>query len=629
MSGISGVWRDQWESAERFAATIGTLTDALCLVSEQSVTSTAQTAGVGVSSCSSTRQIHQDERVLIACDADLDNQNELTALVRSWSPVAANDGTARLMAALYERFGEGFVEKLSGAFSVILWDRARRVILAAIDHFGINRLVYYSDGRSLLIASRVDAFASIDDIDLSVNPRAIANVLNFSTNLAPDTVFRKIQRLTSGTLLIASNGGVRLKQYWDMRYDSHARADEDRLARELEDVVERAVAATCGSNPFEQTGAFLSGGTDSSTVVGMMARAKKGPVHAFSIGFREHSFNEMSYAELAAKRFGAKHHTYYVSPEDCFEALPRMVRLFDEPFGNSSAIATYFCARLAAQHGVTLLLAGDGGDELFGGNERYRTDKIFASYNILPGFLRKRLIEPALALTPRSGPFRRVHGYVRRANLPAIERYNSFQFLATHPPVDVFEPGFLEEIGGYSFLEVPSRHYANAAASDHLDRLLYVDVKVTLADSDLPKVTCMSEMAGIRTRFPFLHRSVAEFSGKIPAHLKVKGLEKRYLFKRAFRNLLPVEIIRKTKHGFGIPVADWIKSDPRMRELARDVLLSRRASQRGYFRQSFIEELFRKHETENSPYYGDILWSFLTVELWHRRVVDEMARVPA
>jgi len=147
-------------------------------------------------------------------------------------------------------------------------------------------------------------------------------------------------------------------------------------------------------------------------------------------------------------------------------------------------------------------------------------------------------------------------------------------------------------------------------------------VKITLADSDLPKVTCMSEMAGIRTRFPFLHRSVAEFSGKIPARLKVKGLEKRYLFKRAFRSLLPAEIIRKKKHGFGIPVADWMRSDPTLRDLARDTLLSRRAFERGYFRRQFVEELFRKHETDQSSYYGDTIWSFLTLELWHRQLVD-------
>ncbi len=628
MSGISAILGQQPESPERFAARLATLTRGLCLDSEQSMTRIAETAGVGISSSSSMAQVCMDERVLIAIDADLDNEDELATLVRAPSPTAVNGRTAGLIAALYERFGEGFAEKLSGAFSVTLWDRARRVLLAAIDRFGINRLVYYSDGNSLLIASRVDAFASLDGIDLSVNPRAIANILNFTTNLAPETAFTRIQRLAPGTLLIASNGGVRLKQYWDMRYDSHARTSEDRLAKELEDVVEQAVSATCGNSSFEHTGAFLSGGTDSSTVVGMMARAAKGPVNAFSIGFKEQPFNEMKYAELAAKRFGARHHTYFVTPQDCFEALPRMVRLFDEPFGNSSAIATYFCARLAAQHGVTLLLAGDGGDELFGGNERYRTDKIFESYKIVPGFLRKGLIEPVLAVMPRSGLFRRAQGYVRRANLPAMERFSSFQFLASHPLSEIFEPGFIEELEGYSFLDVPSRHYAKIVA-DHLDRLLYVDVKITLADSDLPKVAYMSEMAGVRTRFPFLHRSVAEFSGKIPSRLKVKGLEKRYLFKRAFRNLLPVEIIRKTKHGFGIPVADWIKSDPRMRELARDVLLSRRASERGYFRQSFIEELFRRQETDTSSYYGDTLWTFLTLELWHRQVVDQMARVPA
>jgi len=627
MSGISAIWQAQGERPERFAATLATLTGALCIDSEQSLIKTAETCGVGLSSPSSTRQIHQDNRLLIACDADLDNENELTLLVRSSSYPTANARTASLIAALYERVGEGFVEKLSGAFSVILWDRVRRVLLAAIDHFGINRLVYYSDGRSLMIASRVDAFASMGDIDLGVNPKAIANILNFTTNMAPETTLTKVQRLTPGTLLIASNGSVRLKQYWDMRYDPNVPADEDRLANELEDVVERAVKATYGSNSFEQKGAFLSGGTDSSTVVGMMARAGKGPVRAFSIGFKEQPFNEMRYAELAAKRFGARHYTYYVSSQDCFEALPRMVRYFDEPFGNSSAIATYFCAKLAAQHGVTLLLAGDGGDELFGGNERYRTDKIFASYRTLPRILREGLIEPVLTAMPRGGPFRRAHGYVRRANLPAVERFSSFQFLASHPAADIFEPDFLDAIGEYSFLDIPSRHYAQAAASDHLDRLLYVDVKITLADSDLPKVTCMSEMAGIRTRFPFLHRSVAEFSGRIPARLKLKRLEKRYLFKRAFRNLLPTEIIRKTKHGFGIPVADWMKSDPRMRELTRDVLLSRRASQRGYFRQSFVEELFRKHEADTSTYYGDTLWTFLILELWHRQVVDQMAGV--
>jgi len=626
MSGICALWCDRGKSPERIAGALAAMTGGLTLASEQMETKAGESAGVGVSSRFSTQQIYQDSRILLACDADLDNEDELENLVRARVPKTGR--TASLLASLYERYGDAFVEKLSGAFSVVLWDYAKHTLLAAIDGFGIHRLVYYEDGKSLLVASRIGALTRWGDIDLRVNPCAIVNTLNFATGLAPETAFTRIKRLAPGTVLIGSDGEIRLKQYWDMQYESGARVDETRLARELETVVDRSVAANCKNRPFDELGAFLSGGTDSSTVVGMMTRAAKGPVRAFSIGFQEQPFNEMEYAELAARTFGAQHHTYFVSAQDCFEALPHMVRYFDEPFGNSSAIATYFCARLAAQHGVKVLLAGDGGDELFGGNERYLDDSIFETYKSIPRALRKGLIEPVLAHLPgNAGLVRRARGYVRRANMPAMERFCSFQFLATHSALDVFENDFLEELGSYSFLDIPSQHYANAPASHHLDRLLYVDVKITLADSDLPKVTCMSELAGIRTRFPFLHRSVAELSGRIPAGLKVKGFEKRYLFKRAFRNLLPVEIIRKKKHGFGIPVATWIKSDARMRELALDVLLSRRTSERGYFKRQFMEDLFRKHETEPSSYYGDILWTFLVLELWHRQVVDETAKV--
>jgi len=272
---------------------------------------------------------------------------------------------------------------------------------------------------------------------------------------------------------------------------------------------------------------------------------------------------------------------------------------------------------------VKTLLAGDGGDELFGGNERYRTDKIFHLYQSAPWLLRKGLVEPALALAPELGPLGRAKRYVRRSNMPAVERFFSYSFLCAHPPHEVFEADFLADLAGYAILDTPARYYREAPARDHLDRLLYVDVKITLGDSDLPKVTRMAEMAGIQTRFPFLDRSVAEFSGSIPASLKVKGFDKRYLFKRAFRNLLPEEVLRKKKHGFGIPVAYWLKSDARLRDFSRDTLFSSRALGRGYFRRAFLEELIRLHEADDTTYYGDTLWSFLVLELWHRQFVDQ------
>ena len=198
-----------------------------------------------------------------------------------------------------------------------------------------------------------------------------------------------------------------------------------------------------------------------------------------------------------------------------------------------------------------------------------------------------------------------------------------------NPPETVLQPGFLAELGDYSVLDVPSRYYRDAPAKDHLDRLLYVDVKITLADNDLPKVTCTSELAGIQSRFPFLDRAVAEFSGAIPAGLKVKGWKKRYLFKQAFRELLPVEIIKKKKHGFGIPVAMWMKTDVRMREILHEGVLSERAFARGYFERKALEHLIHLHETtDDTPYYGDILWNFLALELWHHHMVDQPTTVP-
>jgi asparagine synthase (glutamine-hydrolysing) len=613
MSGICAVWRK--DNPARLGHALAAATRGLSLAAGERVEQRADhCAGVVVSKSFDTQQVFENERLLLACDADLYGTGANTAL----------ENPAALLAKMYEQSGSGFIEKLRGGFSVVLWDRRERKLLAAVDGFGINRLVYFENRDMIAVSSRIDALLGAAGIVPEVNPRAIANFLNFGVNLLPETIFENVLRLAPGTLLTASERETRTTRYWDMRYGVGEDSNVKRLGRELEEVVERAVAANCGADEFSGVGAYLSGGTDSSTVVGMMSRLGRGPVKAFSIGFEEERFNELGYAEITARKFQADHHTYLVSANDCVEALPHMVRYFDEPFANSSAIPTYFCGRLAAQNGVKVLLSGDGGDELFGGNERYLTDKVFQTYQEFPKFVRKGLIEPVVNRIPmESGPLSWARKYVRRSNMPGFERYFSYNFLRAHSPEEIFQQDFLAALNGYSVLEIPERYYRDAQARDHLDRLLYIDVKITLGDSDLPKVTQMSELAGIRTRFPFLDREVAEFSGRIPSHLKVKGFKKRYLFKRAFRNLLPIEVIKKKKHGFGIPVATWLKTEPRLREFSRDILFSRRAIGRGYFRREFLEDLIRRHETDNTTYYGDTLWSFFVLELWHRQFVDQ------
>ena len=545
MSGICAVW--QKDRRTDVGATAAAVTAGLS-VSPLERSRCEVDAGTGVAVQArfpDCQQTFRNHRLLLACDAELLNERELSdAAGEILSPARP----AALLAALYERYGESFVERLRGAFSVILWDIAERRLFAAVDRFGIKRLAWYDDTTRLIVASRATAVRR-GTAGLAVNPRAIASVMNFAASLAPETVFKGVRRLEPGMVIRASEGETRTAPYWEMHYGVGTDRGEERLSRNLADVVERSVAAHC-TGGGRHLGAFLSGGTDSSTVLGLMTRVLGAPVKAFSIGFDEQPFNELEYARTAARAFGAEHHTYLVTARDCEETLRDVVRSFDEPFGNASAIPTYFCARLAAEHGTDTLLAGDGGDELFGGNERYATEQIFAIYQRIPKWVRRALIEPALAL-PIGGAWpRKARGYVRRANLPGVERMFSFSFLLAHRLDQVFTADFVASLGGLDILETPGRHYARAIASDHLDRLLHVDMKVTLADSDLPKVNSTSELAGVRARFPFLDRDVAEFSGRIPARLKVKGFKKRYLFKRAFRDLLPAEIIQKKKHGF-------------------------------------------------------------------------------
>ena len=583
--------------------------------------------GVGLGVCRrfAGQQLAEYNGLLVACDADLYNENELRLLANASTEIPS---TAVLLAMLYSQFGSSFVDRLRGACSFVLWDTHRRMMFAATDALGINRLAIYQDAPAILISSRVNALAYSGQVDDRINPRAVTQLLNFSSTLAPETILRKVSRLSPGTILSVSvDGVIATKKYWDMRYEPDRRSGEEELERQLEATLQKAVKVNCDDVPFATTGAFLSGGTDSSTVTGMLSRLERGTVKCFSIGFDEQAFDEMDYARIAARHFSANHLTYNVTADDCVRALPSIVRSFDEPYGNASAIPTYFCAKLAAENGVTILLAGDGGDEFFGGNERYGIDALFGAYQRLPTILRKGLLDPAVALLPDIGLLGKLRRYVRRSNIPAMERYFSYHFLSAHDQTKVFDREFIAELDGYSPLQIPAELYERASAQDHLNRLLYIDLHITLADNDLPKVTRMSELAGIRSRFPLLDREVGEFSGRLPHTLKVKGLKKRYLFKRALRNFLPTAVLTKKKHGFGIPVAMWLKTHRDLRDMCRDTLFSRASRERGVFRPDFIANLVSKNGEEDSTYYGDTLWTVFVCEHWCQQFLDHKVTV--
>jgi asparagine synthase (glutamine-hydrolysing) len=574
-----------------------------------------QSAGLGVTYRLDTNSSYSGDKLVVACDAEIYNLDDLR---RS---VAATQATtiSALIAQLYLRHGEEFIAKLDGVFSLAVWDSRQQKLLLARDRLGVKPLCYAEIQAGLICASTVSGIFASGLISKDVNLRAIVDYLNFNAIPAPNTAYENVTKLQPGEYCIWHRGKTRRARYWELRYTEEARGAEQQLAEELFSRMKDSVRITsAGLNP-SKVGCFLSGGTDSSSIAGLFTQISGQPARAFSMGFAEKRFDELSYAKLAAQHFRLQHFERILSADEAYNLIPKIVDLFDEPFANASAIPTYACIEFAKSHGVTTMLAGDGGDELFGGNERYRIHQVYNLYQRVPRPLRK-LLEPALFAIPADrGLVEKAKTYIRRSNVPNPERYSRWRLLQVFPSSEVLGHA-MPHVNGDNLAAIRALHQA-APAHSELNRLLYIDMNMTLGDEDLPKVVRTAEHNGVNVRFPYLHHSLAEFSGRLPVHLKVKGFEKRYLFKRATRGFLPREILEKKKHGFGLPIGIWLKTDPKLRAMARDVLLSPIAYQRGYFRKEFIEKLMAHLEQDDTPYYGDLLWVFLMLELWHRKHV--------
>jgi asparagine synthase (glutamine-hydrolysing) len=507
-----------------------------------------------------------------------------------------------------------------------VWDRRERQLVLAVDHFGVKRLYFVTDGRRTAFASRASALRAAPQVEGGVDPTAVYNYLNCGFVPAPGSIFSGTHRLAPAHCLVVRSGEGTAAAYWEIAYAEQSVREAvavSTMYRLTEEAVARAIR---GAAP-KDIGAFLSGGTDSSTVVGLMSRLTGERVNAFSIGFPEERYDELDYARLVAGHFGAAHYTHIVSPEEALAVLPRLVDAYDEPFGNNSAIGTFVCARLARESRVTRLLAGDGGDEIFGGNERYRRDRIFARYHRIPRIVRRGLLEPILLGLGDGGPSvaGRARRYIRRANLPNPRRFYSWEFFFAGEGADLLAPDFRASVDALAPYTVAQTHYDRAGATAELNRLLYLDLKLAIGDNDLLKVTRTAELAGVDVRFPLLDLALVEFTAVLPARHKLRGLEKRYLFKRAFARLLPPATLAKRKHGFGVPTSTWLRSHREFRDLARDTLSSARARQRGYFEPGALDALLQLHAADTTPYYGDILWTVLMLEMWHRRHVDRVA----
>jgi len=351
-------------------------------------------------------------------------------------------------------------------------------------------------------------------------------------------------------------------------------------------------------------------------VAGMIGLVSGKAAATYSIGFDAQGYDEMEYARLAAKHFKTEHHEYYVTPDDLVQSIAKVAAHFDQPFGNSSALPSYYCAKLALEDGVSKILGGDGGDELFGGNSRYAKQRVFGFYDHVPSSLKNGLMEPLLA-TRAATAFaltRKAASYVEQARAPMPDRLQMYNLIMHLGPAEVLTPEFMAQTDSTAPLQLERQVWQGAQNCSDLNKELAYDWRFTLAEIDLPKVMGAASCAGIQVGFPMLDERLVDFSLKLPTDYKLKGLKLRWFFKEALRGFLPDEILVKKKQGFGLPFGLWANTHPALKALATDSLHS--LAGRGVVRSDFIQTLLTQRLPEHPGYYGEMVWILMMLEQW-------------
>lgn len=606
MGGLCG-WSSGTRSDSAATQTIQAMTTAISRFDKRPAHIASISCGA-VAALGDGAAVHEDaERIVAVWGSARFAAEELAAL-------AERNSAAYALAEGFRRQGTAVFAGMSGSFVLAIVDRAKGETVLAIDRMGTRPLLYTSTAGMLAFASTLDAIRALPGAASEIDPQALYDYVYFHMVPAPRTAYRDCQRLLPGNFLRWRRGKAEVEPYWEMRFVENERRSFPELKQQFVRLLRESVhRATHGGS----VGAFLSGGTDSSTLAGMLGEVTGEPARTYSIGFEAEGYDEMHYARIAARHFGTRHHEYYVTPDDVVNAIPQVAAVHDQPFGNASAVPTFYCAKMAADDGTQILLGGDGGDELFGGNERYAKQYLYSLYSDLPESLRNGLIEPIVFRAPAAGLAGKVQRYMRNATEPMPARYDNYNLLERIGAPNVFTPEFLANVDQRAPRSETAAAYAHARAETLINRMLALDLRFTLADNDLPKVLRSCELAAVDVRFPMLDNEVVAFSATLAPDLKLKRTQLRYFFKEALRDFLPEEIIKKQKHGFGLPFGAWLRSHARLQQLARDSLAD--LKRRTIVRPAFLDELLTTHVSDHPAYYGTMVWVLMMLEQWFQQ----------
>jgi asparagine synthase (glutamine-hydrolysing) len=561
---------------------------------------------------------NEDGTVVAVFNGEIYNFRELRADLLRRGHRLTGDGDSECLPHLYEEYGDELVHRLRGMFAFAIWDAARGRLLLARDRVGKNPLYWRSDGDSLAFASELKSLV-LDPADRpEVDPVALHHYLTYQYVPAPWSIYRGIRKLPPGSLLVWQGGATGERRYWRADFTPRPVISEERECRRLRELLLEATRLRMvGERPL---GVFLSGGIDSSAVVAAMARVSGERVRTFCIGFEDQRYDERAHARAVARWYGTDHHELVVTP-DLLDVLPTLAWHFDEPFADSSAIPTYYVARLSSPH-VTVVLNGDGGDECFGGYLRYAYTASTGRIK-LPGALRKGADYVGTKLLSTAAERSLPHRAGRALQLLGVDgvdrRYT--QMMSCFAPEQkhaIYSDAMRCAMEGIDSDQLLLEALASSRADGHAGRAMDADVNTYLPGDLLAKVDITTMANSIEARSPFLDHRLLEWAVGLPTRLKTRPGATKYLLKKAVADWLPPELLERPKMGFGVPMAHWLRTE--LRDLSHDVLTDHTARSRGHFRPEAVGRLLDQHRAGVN--HSTRIWALIQFELWHRTFID-------
>jgi len=569
---------------------------------------------------------NEDESVWVTFNGEIYNFQELRQDLEQLGYRFVTRSDTEVIVHAYEAYGVDCVKRFRGMFAFALWDQRTQTLFLSRDRVGKKPLFYSDIDGQWAFASELQALLQHPRLAREIDWTALDDYLTYGYVPTPKTAFKGIWKLPPAhflTLKLGSDGRaqVHTERYWQLEYEPKLRIGEEEAAEGLLKVLTEAVRLRMIADV--PLGALLSGGIDSSIVVALMSQLSARPVKTFSIGFEEQEFDELPYARLVAERYATEHHEFVVRP-NALEILPTLVRHYGEPYADSSAIPTYYVAKVTRDH-VKVALNGDGGDECFAGYERYLGSRLAERYQNIPASVRKLALEPFGRLIPESmsrrSRLRQVKSFLQVAGEPASRRYLRWiGYFSSQQKRALYTQEFREQMAGYDADRwlLGMWEQVTRADADPLDALLSLDVQTYLPNDLLVKMDIATMANSLEARSPFLDHKVMEFCASLPSSYKLRGLTLKYLLKKAGTRLLPPETLRRRKMGFGVPIGFWMRGE--WRSWVEDLLLSPKALKRGYFEPEALRRLIRAHmEGEQHSFQ---LWALLWLEMWHRESMD-------